>query len=1007
MDANGKRTDAVLDGLGRTLKVWRTGWSKTDHPDQPSTEFTYTISRTVPNAVETKALQHDGTYVTSYQIYDGLLRKRATQAPAYGTTNRIMTETKYNSRGLPDKTYSAYYAEGAPTADLTSATDNTVPAMVENIYDGQGRVTDAIARHFGDEAYRTKSLYAGDRTTVIPPTGGTATTTVTDIRGRTTELLQYTDTARTEYQTTRYVYGKYDEPDTITDPAGNTWRYTFDARGQKTDAVDPDKGSSHTEYDNLGNPITTTDARGITLTTSYDDLGRKRTLKKGTTLLAEWTYDTAAKGQLASSIRYIDGQPYTTAITAYTDDYQPATSTVTIPDSAGALAGTYTWTYGYNTYTGAQEWIRHPAVGNLPSERQTTIYGHLSLPQKTTAGAVNLVNATQYDAFSRVSGLEFGTLGKKVYLTRAYDELSGRMTRQVSSRDLAPKSIDDTTYTYDDAGNITSLTTASGQDTERTVDTQCFTNDALQRLTQAWTTTTDCSAAPAIISVGGPEPYWQSYAYDAIGNRKKLTDHRTGATTTYTHNSAGGSIPHAPQAATVSGGPDSGQTSTFTYDAAGNTKTRTIGSRTQNLTWDDEGHLAALTEAGKTTSYLYDADGDRMIARDADGSQTLTLPGNNELKVTAAGAKEGTRYYTHGGETIAVRTSKGFSYLINDHQGTAMTAVAMTTLAVTRRRQLPFGQHRSEQTESMPGTRGFVSGTDDPTGLVHLGAREYDPALGSFISVDPIIDINDPQQMNAYAYANNRPVTASDPDGRMIYDELTGKGYGNAKVMKSAYKSYGYIDGQGHTTKKYKNKLAALHKSYNAYVQSSYYKSEMWAASQANARAAAALEKAQAEARKKEAEAERKKNGIFGSIMKGNFKDAWENAKDTVTDRHWQIDKVIGIAAAAGTGLCIALVACTAGVFVVGAAALFAGGLGAHYVASSEEERRRGMGDHVWGTAKAEATGIFWGSVCGRGMGGCFVLGPKPSSALAGVPRGKILESTVKQVGRTVKDWLF
>lgn len=881
VDANGKRTDAVLDGLGRTLKVWRTGWSKTDHPDQPSTEFTYTISRTAPNAVETKTLQHDGTYVTSYQIYDGLLRERATQTRAYGTTNRITTETKYNSRGLPDKTYSAYYAEGAPSPDLTSAADNTVPAMVENIYDGQGRVTDAITRHFGDEAYRTKTLYAGDRTTVIPPTGGTATTTLTDVRGRTTELLQYTNTARTEYQTTRYTYGKYDEPDTITDPAGNTWRYTFDARGQKTDADDPDKGTSHTEYDNLGNPTTTTDARGITLTTSYDDLGRKRTLKKGTTLLAEWTYDTAAKGQLASSIRYINGQPYTTAITAYTDDYQPATSTVTVPDGAGTLAGTYTWTYGYNTFTGAQEWIRHPAVGNLPSERQTTVYGHLSLPQKTTAGAVNLVNATQYDAFSRVSGLEFGTLGKKVYLTRAYDELTGRITRQVSSRDLAPKSIDDTTYTYDDAGNITSLTTASGQDTERTVDTQCFTNDALQRLTQAWTTTTDCNAAPAITSVGGPEPYWQSYAYDAIGNRTKLTDHRTGATTTYTHNPAGDSVPHAPQTAIVSGGPDSGQTSTFTYDPAGNTKTRTIGSRTQNLTWDDEGHLATLTETGKTTSYLYDADGNRMIARDADGSQTLTLPGNNELKVTSAGAKEGTRYYTHGGETIAVRTSKGFSYLINDHQGTAMAAVAMTTLAVTRRRQLPFGQPRSEQTESMPGTRGFVSGTEDPTGLLHLGAREYDPALGSFISVDPILDIKDPLQMNAYAYANSRPVTASDPDGRMIYDDLTGKGYGNAQVMKSAYKSYGYIDGRGRTTKKYKEKLASAHRSYNAYVKSSYYKNGLREAAQANARAAA-----QAEARKKAAEAERRKrDGVWGNIVKGNLKAAYHNAVDSAADQ--------------------------------------------------------------------------------------------------------------------------
>nr|WP_260463723.1 RHS repeat-associated core domain-containing protein [Streptomyces sp. TRM72054] len=53
--------------------------------------------------------------------------------------------------------------------------------------------------------------------------------------------------------------------------------------------------------------------------------------------------------------------------------------------------------------------------------------------------------------------------------------------------------------------------------------------------------------------------------------------------------------------------------------------------------------------------------------------------------------------------------------------------------------------------------------------MIHLGAREYDPTLGRFISVDPLIDIDDPQQMNAYAYANNRPVTASDPDGLMIY----------------------------------------------------------------------------------------------------------------------------------------------------------------------------------------------------------------------------------------------
>ncbi|MCP2323531.1 RHS repeat-associated protein [Hamadaea flava] len=61
--------------------------------------------------------------------------------------------------------------------------------------------------------------------------------------------------------------------------------------------------------------------------------------------------------------------------------------------------------------------------------------------------------------------------------------------------------------------------------------------------------------------------------------------------------------------------------------------------------------------------------------------------------------------------------------------------------------------------------KGFVGGTEDGTGLTHLGAREYDPATGRFISVDPVLDENDPQQLHGYSYANNAPVTASDPDG--------------------------------------------------------------------------------------------------------------------------------------------------------------------------------------------------------------------------------------------------
>ncbi len=66
----------------------------------------------------------------------------------------------------------------------------------------------------------------------------------------------------------------------------------------------------------------------------------------------------------------------------------------------------------------------------------------------------------------------------------------------------------------------------------------------------------------------------------------------------------------------------------------------------------------------------------------------------------------------------------------------------------------------------MPGERGFVGGTvDASTGLVHLGARDYDADLGRFVSLDPVLDPSSPQQINGYNYANSNPVVLSDPTG--------------------------------------------------------------------------------------------------------------------------------------------------------------------------------------------------------------------------------------------------
>jgi RHS repeat-associated protein len=87
-----------------------------------------------------------------------------------------------------------------------------------------------------------------------------------------------------------------------------------------------------------------------------------------------------------------------------------------------------------------------------------------------------------------------------------------------------------------------------------------------------------------------------------------------------------------------------------------------------------------------------------------------------------------------------------------------------TTTSVAKHYTLPFGQDRGGQ--DMPTDKAFLGKTRDAeSGLTLVGARWYGETQGRFLSVDPIMDLADPQQWNAYAYANNNPTTWSDPTG--------------------------------------------------------------------------------------------------------------------------------------------------------------------------------------------------------------------------------------------------
>ena len=779
VDPNGKKTETSYDALGRITAVWNPGRNKATQA--ATNTFTYLISNTAASVVGTSTLNAEGNYLTTYELYDGLMRQRQTQSPS-PSGGRLLTDTFYDTAGRKVREHASYYAAGAPAANLSTAIDRQdVPNQTRLGYDGAGRVVASIFQPYTTERWRTTTTYGGDRADVTPPSGGTASSTVTDAQGRTTAVREYHAATPTgAYDTTTYAFNRKNKLKRVTDTAGNHWDYTYDLRGRQLTASDPDKGTTTSTYDAADRVTSTVDARGIKLQFSFDAIDRQTAvLQTGVGTRSRWFYDTLAKGQLDKSIRYVGAANYIRQVDSYDDAYRPTLQTYTIPGTETGLGGSYT-VENYYKVDGSLDATGYPAAGDLPAETVHYQYDATTgRPNSSTSSyngrSISYAARTTYDALGRISELMLypgllDDIGKRVYQTFGYELETGRLVNTRTDREsVAPFTVTNTSYSYDNAGNITRMADAA------TGDNQCYQYDYLRRLTQAWTPGTDnCATAPTTAGLGGPAPYWQSWTYDVTGSRLTQVDHATSAagadtSTGYTYPAAGSTRPHTLTSTTATTG-SSSVTRGYTYDNDGNTLTRpTASGATQTLTWDPEGHLATSTDSTGATSYLYDADGNRLISRDPTGA-TLFLPGQEVRRTTATGATTCTRYYSFSGSTIASRTAAGVSWLSSDHQQTGTVAIDRDSQSSTIRRQNPFGVSRGTTAAAWPNKRGFVGGTLDSTGLTHLGAREYDPGIGRFISVDPVQDLSDPQQWNGYSYASGNPVTNSDPSGLCVTD---------------------------------------------------------------------------------------------------------------------------------------------------------------------------------------------------------------------------------------------
>jgi RHS repeat-associated protein len=226
----------------------------------------------------------------------------------------------------------------------------------------------------------------------------------------------------------------------------------------------------------------------------------------------------------------------------------------------------------------------------------------------------------------------------------------------------------------------------------------------------------------------------------------------------------------------------SGQNYNYVFNDRGDVQSReTPFSGASQFIYDNAHRVTGITHdalnAHRNESYQYDAHGLRVRTQ-RDGGQRYQVYSRNGQLLHVDDSRDGKIDYIYLGNTLVAEsttangaTTATIAYQHSDGRGTPSVETnaplsGAPVVELSRQWLSSYGERYDGNYSDGPGFTGHA--TDANTRLSYMQQRYYDPAVGRFLSADPVAaDANTGGNFNRYWYADNNPYTYTDPDGRL------------------------------------------------------------------------------------------------------------------------------------------------------------------------------------------------------------------------------------------------